>query len=74
MVTFSKELWYHSQLSSKGLPAQPRAHIEEMSLNGASSLSTSNLRLKWISNEDCKSSNSSDFIDKNSLKGVALSP
>ena len=45
-----------------------------MSLNGASSLEKSKLRLQWKSNEDCKSSNSSDFQDKNSLKGVALSP
>jgi len=45
-----------------------------MSLNGASSLEKSKIRLQWKSNEDCKSSNSSDFQDKNSLKGVALSP
>ena len=30
--------------------------------------------MKWISNEDCKSKEGIDVQDKNSLKGVALSP
>jgi len=41
MVTSSKELWYHSQLSSKGIRDQPQAHIIEMSLDGANSLEKS---------------------------------
>lgn len=73
LVTFSKELWYHSQLSSKGIKNQPQAHIQEMSLSGASPFEKSRQTLKWNADKDCKS-NIVDTFDKNSLRGVALSP
>jgi len=74
MVTFAKELWYHSQLSSKGLTSQPQAYIQEMSLSGAVPLEKIRKSMKWISNEDCKNQTFKDVQDKNSLRGVALSP